>query len=408
LDLTDLYVFAVGKSTIAFIASHALWRDVLETETLLSRGSDDPDQKYGHDIPSILSENRRGKIVIISADRLKDSESRRAVEQFAQFAGPVIHVSRSRALSFKYLRAGSRMTDSELQALDEDWSSTETSLMEMCTASFVNLNCLSAEDIYPPAYRPWEDMCPKSNIARPNGAHRVMSHMKRLEMDFIRLMRFVLGVYTNHVPMTAFRTYLLSLTYSDVSQAVPHIENLSIGVDCWELRVDLLAERSVESIAYQIALLRRHSDLPVYLTMRTRSQTGGLPDIKDDPQMIPYQQAVLSLGLKMGVEYVDVNITSPPETIASLVRNKGNSQIIISWHDMAGRVSWSGPEVRSIFDHACREGADIVMMIGYARDFQDNLSLRAYVQEMQSKHVPLIALNTGPEVSAKCRLDCEI
>jgi hypothetical protein len=48
------------------------------------------------------------------------------------------------------------------------------------------------------------------------------------------------------------------------------------------------------------------------------------------------------------------------------------------------------------------------MMIGYARDFQDNLSLRAFVQEMQSKHVPLIALNTGPEVSAKCLLDCEI
>lgn len=281
--------------------------------------------------------------------------------------------------------------------------------MEMGTSSFVNLQCLSADDMDHPAHRPWEDTYSGATMTRPTESgessnQRLGLHLKALESDFIRLLRFVLGVYTNHVPMTAFRTYLLSLTYSDVSEALPHLEELSIGVDCWELRVDLLADGSIESLAFQIALLRRHSDLPIYLTMRTRSQTGGLPDLKDDSDMVPYHKAALFLGLRLGVEYIDVNIASPPDTISSLVRNKGNSQIVISWHDMAGRVSWSGPEVRSIFDHACREGADIVMMIGYARDFQDNLSLRAFVQEMQARHVPLIALNTGPEVSIVQRL----
>jgi len=380
-----------------------LWCDVIEAETVLGQDSY-AGQKFGRDLPAILSGNRRGKVIVISSDRLADPECIRALEHFAVVGGPVIHVTRSISHSLKYLESDKNMSEADFKRLAEEWDATEAFLMETGTSSFVNLQCLSAEDMYPPAYRPWEDMCPRSNIVRPvegggTASQRLGSHLKVLESDFIRLLRFVLGVYTNHVPMTTFRTYLLSLTYTDVSESLPHLEELSIGVDCWELRIDLLAERSTESLAYQIALLRRHSDLPIYLTMRTRSQTGGLPEFKDDPEMVPYQKAALSLGLKLGIEYVDVNIVSPPETISSLVRNKGNSQIVISWHDMAGRVSWSGPEVRSIFDHACREGADIVMMIGYARDFQDNLSLRAFVQEMQLKHVPLIALNTGPEVS---------
>jgi len=402
---------SVGKSTLAFIASQALGSDVIETESALQNDHANDGHERRQNLGSILSHHRRGKVIVIDSDRLADPESKFALEHFAHTAGPVIYVNRGRSTTLKYLETEGVVSDDDLRKIDSDWVATEMMLLDLCSFTFVNLPCASATPLnnggstVPPfAHRPWEENSSRPNTPGPSrqpqyAIGRLGSHLKSLERDFIRLLRFIYGVYTNHVAMAAFRTYLLSLTYTDISQAIPHIEELSIGVDCWELRIDMLAERGPSALAYQVSLLRRHSDLPIFLTLRTRSQTGTIPDIKDDPNVAKYQQVVLSLGLKLGIEYVDVNIVSPPETISSLVRNKGNSLIVISWHDLAGRVSWSGPEVRSIFDHACREGADVVMMIGFARDFQDNLSLRAFVQEIQSKHVPIIALNTGPEVS---------
>jgi 3-dehydroquinate dehydratase type I len=402
----------VGKSTLAFIAAQALGSELIETRQLpashrkqdrLDRdqsASEVPDEDARPSLGSILSDYRRGNILVIDSDELYSTDSRIALGHFAQTVGPVIHVTREKDKVLEYLEQQEDIQNQDIQRIKDEWDATESMLLELCSYSFVSLFCssdTSSNDHGKQQSSRKDDV--QSSTKGITHKRLLGPHLKPLERDFIRLLRFIHGVYTNHVPITSNRSYLLSLTYGHVSQLIPHIEELAIGIDCWELRVDLLAHNDPISLAQQISLLRRHSDLPIYFTMRTRSQAGMMPEFKDEPSLAGYQRAVLSLAVKMGLEYVDISLASPYDNITNIVRNKGNSQIVMSWHDLAGRVGWSGPEPRSIIDYACREGADVVMMIGFARDFQDNLSLRAFVEEVQSRRIPIIALNAGTQVS---------
>lgn len=72
--------------------------------------------------------------------------------------------------------------------------------------------------------------------------------------------------------------YFVSLTYPNVAAAVPDLPALSEGVDALELRVDLLRSWESAFVAEQVALLRRHSPLPIIYTVRSRGQGGRYPD----------------------------------------------------------------------------------------------------------------------------------
>ena len=75
------------------------------------------------------------------------------------------------------------------------------------------------------------------------------------------------------LPHTREGTFFLSLTYSDISNAVAVLPALTEGVHALELRVDLLASQEPDFIRVQLALLRRYvPPLPVIFTVRSREQ----------------------------------------------------------------------------------------------------------------------------------------
>ena len=193
-------------------------------------------------------------------------------------------------------------------------------------------------------------------------AHPQMSAQQsiRFRTEVDRFFNHITGQRPNLVSSLSDerRSYFLSLTFPDITPALPHLDALTSGVDAIELRVDLLrspkeldsstaSAPSIPPIAYvteQITLLRQRTDLPLVFTIRTASQGGQYPDHANDAAF-----QLFYIAVRLGVEYIDVETSWPPEQIRELVKHKGNSAIIASWHDWSGKLEWTdtGPPVHS-------------------------------------------------------------
>ncbi|KAF7419399.1 3-dehydroquinate dehydratase (3-dehydroquinase) [Pleurotus ostreatus] len=257
---------------------------------------------------------------------------------------------------------------------------------------------------------PWYKECSNYEfvnwVTSESSASDEVTTRKTTRAEVERFFKHITGESPNlaHNLAPGNRSYFLSLTYPDVTPALPHIEELTTGVDAIELRVDLL--RSPEDfdvvgkyippatyVAEQIALLRRSTTLPIVFTVRTASQGGSFPDNADDEAF-----ELLNLGLRMGVEYIDVETSWPTKRIQGLVSRTGFSQIIASWHDWSGKVQWSSGAVKEKYD-AAKEFGDIVKIVGKANRLEDNFELFTFVKRVSSVPgaKPIIAINMGTE-----------
>lgn len=146
-------------------------------------------------------------------------------------------------------------------------------------------------------------------------------------------------------------------------------------------------------VTEQIAALRQKTSLPIVYTIRTISQGGNFPDRSEAEAF-----QLLYNALRIGVEYLDVEISWSSKRIQELVAHKGHSQIIASWHDWSGNLRWTGNAVEEKYRAAAAVG-DIVKIVGRANSLEDNFALHAFVQSKTSVpgSKPLLAINMGTE-----------
>ena len=225
--------------------------------------------------------------------------------------------------------------------------------------------------------------------------------------EVARFFKHITGQQPNLAPNVASRrrSYFLSLTYPDITQAFSQLEALTEGVDAIEIRVDLLRSPKDPQqppktyipprsyILEQIAALRTKTSLPLVFTVRTSSQGGSFPD---DAGKEAFD--LLDLAIRVGIEYVDVEISLPEKHIRDLVLRKRSSQIIASWHDWSGAMKWDGALVKEKHAIAERFG-DIIKIVGKATCIEDNFLLSAFVNKMTSAPTSklIIAINMGTE-----------
>ncbi|KAG0263627.1 3-dehydroquinate dehydratase (3-dehydroquinase) [Mortierella polycephala] len=226
-----------------------------------------------------------------------------------------------------------------------------------------------------------------------------------VESNFERFLRLITKPQRGHKRVSrsqvvAKPTFFLSLTFPDVSPALPHLSKLTLGSDVIELRVDLLKapENSGisfrEHVAQQVSLLRRHSELPILYTVRSVSQGGQWPD-KDTQGMVE----LLKNGLEWGVEYLDVEIGLPRSELDEVLARKGNSLIVASWHDCKGAVAWSSPAMEDQYKLAKSISPDVIKLIGTAKSMKDNFECSEFAARHTSRaeDLPLISMNMGAQ-----------
>jgi pentafunctional AROM polypeptide len=193
------------------------------------------------------------------------------------------------------------------------------------------------------------------------------------------------------VDIPSQRSYFLSLTYPNLYE-VENFELILEGCYAAELRVDLLRQTGqrgdipdLEYVAEQVGFLRMKTSLPIVFTIRTVSQGGKFPDAEEEAA-----QRLLELAFKLGIEYVDVELTWSQQMRNSLIKQKGYSKIIASHHDVSGDLKWNNPAWENFYTSAIDLG-DIVKFVGMGREVEDNFLLESFRREHTLK--PLIAIN---------------
>jgi shikimate-5-dehydrogenase/3-dehydroquinate dehydratase type I len=170
-------------------------------------------------------------------------------------------------------------------------------------------------------------------------------------------------------------TFFLSLSFDHVSKTSPYIEAMCKDVDAMELRVDLLAaNQNRHSVLHQLQQLRNmcrphairapaissgasvvDDALPIVYTVRTRHQAGIYPD--DDAGIIRMFE-LLKLGLRGGVEVLDVESAWDPTLTANLLDQAEAtypSTMILGSHHVVGEEV-STAEAVKLFRNCALDG----------------------------------------------------
>ncbi|KAH7146598.1 Shikimate dehydrogenase [Dactylonectria macrodidyma] len=235
----------------------------------------------------------------------------------------------------------------------------------------------------------WYDEC--CNLLYYSPHPETSDTQQEIPHDFQQFVASVSG-RNNHLEevMRKDHSFFVSLTLPELSEAIELIPQVVVGSDAVELRVDLLRDRSVDSIVRQVSLLRSLARIPIVFTLRTESQGGRFPDDAYDEGLELYR-----LALRLGIEYIDVEMTLPESIIQEVTESRGNSRIIASHHDPLGALSWKNASWVAFYNRALQYG-DIIKLIGVARTDEDNFDLARFKARMlAAQKTPLIAMNMG-------------
>ncbi|KAL0093344.1 EPSP synthase-domain-containing protein [Phycomyces blakesleeanus] len=216
-----------------------------------------------------------------------------------------------------------------------------------------------------------------------------------IKKDFQRFLFFILGKDTNQVDLSPTRigipTTFVSLTMKDLRSYADRLVQVCEGSDAVEIRIDLLQQPEedektfIEYVGEQVAILRRHVNLPVIFTVRSKGQAGAFSD-KDESGMFE----LLQWGQRWGCEYIDIEICWSTTAISSLLSTQGYSLSLASWHDIHRLTPWDSKELEAKYELAFQYG-DIVKLVGVAESLEDNIKLENFRATKTEK--PMIAIN---------------
>lgn len=238
--------------------------------------------------------------------------------------------------------------------------------------------------------RPWYESCSNYLYYSPHSAaHTEHTHIPE---DF---QRFVTSITSGNGNLEAIlqknESFFLSLTMPTISHtSLKMIQNALVGSDAVEVRIDLLDDWSPKAVTEQISLLRFASQLPIIFTVRTASQGGRFPD-----EEVEKRQELYRLALRLGIEYLDAEITSSDDILQEVVENRRNTLVIASHHDTAGSLSWRNASWVPHYNRALQYG-DVIKLVGYAKTTENNFDLANFKSKMMvSQQKPIIAINMG-------------
>ena len=192
-------------------------------------------------------------------------------------------------------------------------------------------------------------------------------------------------------------SFFVSLTVPNIDKALGFLDAVVVGSDAVELRVDLLHDPDGrdglpgQSFVYkQLNLLQSATNLPIIFTLRTAGQGGKFPNGKCD-----YAMDLIMLALRMGIEFLDVEVQHPEAFLRAINDVKGQTKIIASHHDPNHELSWSNGSWVPYYNK-CLQYGDVVKLVGMAKEQKDNAELLEFVSWAKAAHeTPIIAINMG-------------
>lgn len=152
-----------------------------------------------------------------------------------------------------------------------------------------------------------------------------------------------------------------------------------------ELRLDGISQVRLER-------LLPLSQGAVIVTNRCRKEGGRFPGSEQE------RVALLSKAVALGADMVDLEIRTDPvfrEALQTEALRRRRTRLILSYHDFQGT-----PEVtrlKKIFEEGSRAGADIVKIVTWAHQGEDNLKVLSLIPYARRRGKEIIAFCMGQE-----------
>ncbi|KKP41266.1 MAG: 3-dehydroquinate dehydratase, 3-dehydroquinate dehydratase I [Candidatus Peregrinibacteria bacterium GW2011_GWC2_33_13] len=134
--------------------------------------------------------------------------------------------------------------------------------------------------------------------------------------------------------------------------------------------------------------LRNATPKPLIAVCKGISELGNFKGKEAD------RVKILENAIKNNFDYIDIDIHLKKELIQKLIKNKGNSKIIISYHNFKQTPSLK--VLSKIFEKAVKMNADVIKIATFANKYSDNLVIFQLIDKIKKqKKNQIIALCMG-------------
>ena len=155
-------------------------------------------------------------------------------------------------------------------------------------------------------------------------------------------------------------SYALRLRLSYLLDMALEWEDLEARADCVELIIDTWPEDLLNVVATQVALIRRKLRVPIIYHVE-EDPRGERRRSADEKTTMDTQ--LLNLGLRLGVDYLSVDLLRPPDISDFVLSRKGRTKIIGNFtYTGLGAMHWHDERIISNYRRAQALGCDIVRM----------------------------------------------
>ncbi|RDW77233.1 NAD(P)-binding Rossmann-fold containing protein [Coleophoma cylindrospora] len=332
----------------------------------------------------MLDQNRTGCIIECGmASLAKDAQ--KALFEYSK-SNPVIYITRNSQRIRQLLNLGQE----------------EASRLE--TADLAHRLCSNME-----YYNMHDPSCDKSDgLATPpeHGSPNVSSRLKYAKEDFSGFLDFLTGQgvirsgFESPFSLAAlppeFRAYTYALSVRMASIPELDLEQLEAGADAVQLKIDAWRPDIQKFMGKQVATIRRKLGVPIIFHVEeyvfgdavlTRAE-------KEDIYL-----GLLEYGLRLGVEYIVVDLQWSPDRVAQLIQRSGRTKVI--GHYLArDDINWGWEDESRMIQYrkAQNLGCDMVRFVRATSAESDNVAVRNFIRKIEAipSHLPIIAYNLGP------------
>jgi shikimate 5-dehydrogenase/shikimate kinase len=403
-----------GLSTLAVLASSTLGFRVLDADqyfykvTGLSRaaykaahGISQYRQEELQQMRSMLFDNPTGAIIVCGPGAVEG----KGKEWLAEFAKEhlIIYVLRDAEEIQRHLR----MFDVE----------TITNLIRRAAPAYRRLSSFEYYNISDTSLR-------KSNTTPSRGDLSPSAlALKSVEEDFLNLIHGIVkrdDSYDKYkarhslssLPLVSRSfTYALSIPLATLTTLISELRGVDIEADAVELTLPMSTfckdghgfdDTAADHISRQLYVIRRNICLPIIYQVDTYDLDRASID-RDEYFGLLYH------GLRLGPEYLVVDLECDTAKIQTLIASKGQTKIIGHYSvSENGDDGWDSPKQWTMVQRAQALGCDILRICKKATCLADNFAAQHFVHRVKSSQhysIPVIAYNTGHLGRMSCYLN---
>jgi 3-dehydroquinate dehydratase type I len=172
----------------------------------------------------------------------------------------------------------------------------------------------------------------------------------------------------------------IPIVETTVEKALRSIKEAVRWADLIELRVDYLTGAKFER-------LLENRPKPLIVTNRKKEE-GGKYKGEERKRL-----GILQEAIDLGTDYIDVEFAVERSFLQDLIKNKRETQIILSFHDF--RKTPSSKELQRHCDQMIRLGADVIKIVPFARSWVDNLTILSLIPFAKERKQKIVAFCMG-------------